>query len=399
MTLTINPELKSLIPPLMPTEYAGLEQSIKTEGCRDPIVTWNGVIIDGHNRYEICTRNNIPYNTTGMAFQSMDDVKIWMFKNQISRRNLNAFQRAELSLWAEPLITAAVKAKEHDRKTTSQNSVESIDTQKEIAKIAQVSHDTVYRVKVITEKAPETVITKLRAGSLTINAVYNEIKKGEVYAARREELTRLAKTAADNPMVTLYHGDFLKDYTKIPAGSIDCIITDPPYVHEWIHNFDAFGKAAKHVLKPDGFLIMYIGHIHLDVVMEQLKPHLTYHWIMALEHSGSRAAVHGRMVQCLMKPILVYSNSPQAQPKRYFGDLIKGEGREKGAHPWQQGEGELKGIFDPFTDPNDLILDPFMGSGTVLAMAKKMGRRAIGFDIDAANVEVTKGRLSEEVTQ
>lgn len=219
-----------------------------------------------------------------------------------------------------------------------------------------------------------------------------------VMAPRREELVRLAKTAADNPMITLCHGDFLKEYANIPAGSIDCIITDPPYVNEWINNFSAFGKAAKHVLKPDGFLIMYIGHIHLDRVMAQMTPHLNYFWIMALEHDGTRAAVHGHKVQCTMKPILIFSNSPQAQPKRYFGDLIKGSGREKGAHPWQQGEGELKGIFEPFTDPNDLILDPFMGSGTVLAMAKKMNRRAIGFDINADNVAYTKGRLSEGVT-
>ena len=84
-----------------------------------------------------------------------------------------------------------------------------------------------------------------------------------------------------------------------------------------------------------------------------------------------------------------------AHPKRYFNDVIIGTGREKDNHEWQQGEEELRQIFEPFTDPGDTILDPFMGSGTTLAMAKKLNRIAIGFDINQENVDIVKGRLSE----
>jgi adenine-specific DNA-methyltransferase len=89
----------------------------------------------------------------------------------------------------------------------------------------------------------------------------------------------------------------------------------------------------------------------------------------------------------------VFNKPPRTQPKRYFNDVIQGSGREKGAHEWQQGTDELRQIFEPFSDPGDIVLDPFMGSGTVLEMAKTMNRKAIGFDIDPANVEVVRGRL------
>ena len=55
--LKVNKKFKALLPPLMPGEKAGLEESLLAEGCRDPFVTWRGTIVDGHNRYEICTRH------------------------------------------------------------------------------------------------------------------------------------------------------------------------------------------------------------------------------------------------------------------------------------------------------------------------------------------------------
>lgn len=58
--LKIDKEFKTLIPPLSPTEYEQLEANIIADGCREPIVIWNGYIIDGHNRYEICKKNQVP---------------------------------------------------------------------------------------------------------------------------------------------------------------------------------------------------------------------------------------------------------------------------------------------------------------------------------------------------
>ena len=164
--ITIDPEFKALIPPLLPEERKGLEESILKEGCRDALVVWKGhnILVDGHNRYEICTAHGKPFETVEMEFASRDDAMVWIIDNQFSRRNLTPFARGELALKRKHIIAA--KAKENQAcgqggVLLSQNSVkasEKIDTQKELAKIAGVSHDTIARVEKIVQKAPEEVL-------------------------------------------------------------------------------------------------------------------------------------------------------------------------------------------------------------------------------------------------
>ena len=62
--LTIDREFRDLIRPLMKDEYRYLESNLVADGCRDPIIVWKGVIVDGHNRYEICTRLGIPFEVS-----------------------------------------------------------------------------------------------------------------------------------------------------------------------------------------------------------------------------------------------------------------------------------------------------------------------------------------------
>jgi len=86
--LKIDSYFKTLIPPLSRQEYLQLEQNILTEGCLDPIVTWRGIIIDGHNRYEICRRHNIPFRTVEMTFDYKEEVIAWICNHQLGRRNV-----------------------------------------------------------------------------------------------------------------------------------------------------------------------------------------------------------------------------------------------------------------------------------------------------------------------
>jgi len=91
----VDPEFKKLTFPLTADEYARLEKSILEEGCRDPLVIWkwNSVILDGHNRYEICTKHNIPFDIVEMEFKSRGDIIAWIIGNQLARRNLTPEQR------------------------------------------------------------------------------------------------------------------------------------------------------------------------------------------------------------------------------------------------------------------------------------------------------------------
>lgn len=94
--IAIDSEFQSLIPPLSDDEYERLEKSILSEGVRDPIITWNGTIIDGHNRYNICQEHDIECPQVEKQFASRDAAKIWIIGNQLGRRNLEAGQKAAL---------------------------------------------------------------------------------------------------------------------------------------------------------------------------------------------------------------------------------------------------------------------------------------------------------------
>jgi len=90
--IIIDEEFKRLLPPLDEQTYLSLEQSILDYGCMNPLVLWNRILIDGHNRFGILTKHSLPFNTVSMEFASREEVLIWIISTQVSRRNLSAMQ-------------------------------------------------------------------------------------------------------------------------------------------------------------------------------------------------------------------------------------------------------------------------------------------------------------------
>lgn len=188
--MIIDNEFKALIPPLTVDEKQGLEKSLIDEGCRDALVLWGDILVDGHNRYEICTRHNIPYKTIQREFASRQDVIEWIILNQFGRRNLPAHERARLALRLKPVIAEKAKAQQT---RTGENRVcqisdkQAIDTKKELAKIAGVSHDTIAKVEKIEEEAPAQIVEASRKGEISVNAAY-QVTKFE--PEQREEIVQ-----------------------------------------------------------------------------------------------------------------------------------------------------------------------------------------------------------------
>ena len=94
--LKIDIDFKKLINPLSEEEFKQLETNIKAEGCRDSIVVWKNFIVDGHNRYNICEKNNIDFNVIDKIFKSKEDAYDWIINNQLGRRNITDFQKIYL---------------------------------------------------------------------------------------------------------------------------------------------------------------------------------------------------------------------------------------------------------------------------------------------------------------
>ena len=90
--IIIDEQFKDLLPKLDEVTYRGLEASVLEYGCYMPLVLWKDILIDGYNRYLICTEHDIPFSTINMEFDKREEVEIWMIRNQVDRRNLPPIQ-------------------------------------------------------------------------------------------------------------------------------------------------------------------------------------------------------------------------------------------------------------------------------------------------------------------
>lgn len=105
MDIVVNEELKAYIDPLTPEEYEALERSLLAEGCRDALVLWGEVLVDGHNRYGICRKHGLPFQTVQNArFRSLEDVHLWMIDQHLGRRSISDFQRGVLALRKKEIV-------------------------------------------------------------------------------------------------------------------------------------------------------------------------------------------------------------------------------------------------------------------------------------------------------
>ena len=194
--ITVDSEFKELIPPLSFEEFTQLAENIAKDGCRDPLVLWNGVLVDGHNRYDICNRLKLSFKTIENKFKDRSEVIEWIIRNQFGRRNLSSYIRTTLALRLESEIAGRAKKNFGFRTDLPQNSAKgykSIETRKELAKLAGVSHNTVDKVKKIELVASPKTKEALAKGEISINQAHNEIKTKERREERVKKIVEISK--------------------------------------------------------------------------------------------------------------------------------------------------------------------------------------------------------------
>jgi hypothetical protein len=393
MAIVIDAEFKALIPPLSSEERSQLETNIIKDGCRDALVVWKNILIDGHNRHEICTRNDIGFETIELYFQTRDDVKIWIIENQFGRRNLQPYTKTNLALQLEPLIAAKAKAnqvasgKEYGKGCQiSDKPIVSIDTKKEIAKVADVSHDTVAKVKVINKAkeqgkvSPET-IAKLHSGEVSINRVARDIKENQSAEKRQTQRKEAVAKAEPQFFDNVHIGDFRKLSNKVEDGSLSLIFTDPPYDRKAIELFDGLGEFAASKLAEGGSLMAYVGHIQIPEAIDALSSHLRYWWVCCCLHSGGESLMKEYGIRVGWKAMLWFVKGTRHDKQRIVHDVVSG-GREKSHHDWQQAQSEAEYWIENLCEPDGVVCDPFLGGGTTAAAAIAKKRKWVGFEID-----------------
>jgi hypothetical protein len=245
--IRIDPGFQSLVPPLSADELAQLETNILADGCRDPLVTWHGAIIDGHNRYAICSRHGIEFETVEMDFESREAAEDWMDANQLGRRNLSKDQYTLLlgrrynrtkKKVTNPDGIGGKANKIDDGKSCHQQSQ---TTAQKLAKEYGVSEKTVRNAgeyaEAVEKLKDEPIATKTRKDIVKAAALIDTapeqsraILSGEKSAA---DVTREVKRAE----VIAKLEDVAAVEQKRLEGKYDVIVIDPPWPMEKIERW------------------------------------------------------------------------------------------------------------------------------------------------------------------
>ena len=177
-SLKIDNDFKELIRPLFKNEYLQLEENLLSDGCREPIAVWNGVIVDGHNRYKICTKHGIPFAIEELSFSCREEAIAWICANQLGRRNLTEESRKYL-IGKQYESEKAVSRKKNSNQGHSTTSIEPTKTRmKTGARIAEenhISHGTVEKYAIYSraiekiQKTEPQIAVKILSGKYKIS--------------------------------------------------------------------------------------------------------------------------------------------------------------------------------------------------------------------------------------
>lgn len=203
MDIVVKEDLKAYIDPLTPDEYSALERSILAEGCRDALVLWGDLLIDGHNRYGICQKHGLPFSTVqAVQFQTLEDVHLWMIDQHLGRRSISDFQRGVLALRKRDILETRLKtapaaetsaspagdppfdvdgdgsastreASPEPRPptgiSTAPADTQLLNSREALAKAARLSSTQVRMIEAIQSQAAPEVVAAVRAGDITLS--------------------------------------------------------------------------------------------------------------------------------------------------------------------------------------------------------------------------------------
>jgi N6-adenosine-specific RNA methylase IME4 len=236
--IKIDPEFEALIPPLSPEEFAGLEAGILADGCLSPLVVWNDILVDGHNRFKICTQHGIDFQTRPVLLADRRAARLWIYRNQMHRRNITVQAKIRLGLAMKADIEAEAKERQGTRNDIRQISDECLRTDEVIADGAGTSRDTVRKYEKVLNEGTEDLIAACDDGRISISAA------AEIATLPAEEQDAIAK-AEDAPVAKIAKAIKADKHRKSkaarlevikampwPEGKYRVILADPPWSYD-----------------------------------------------------------------------------------------------------------------------------------------------------------------------
>jgi site-specific DNA-methyltransferase (adenine-specific) len=207
---------------------------------------------------------------------------------------------------------------------------------------------------------------------------------------------------AANPII---NGDCLSALPELPSGSIDLVLTDPPYLVSyrdrsgrtlagdsggglWLK--PAFIELAR-VLKANRLCISFCA-------WNRTAPFLDAWQAAGLKVVGQLVWVKSYASSCGLlayrhEQAYVLAKGRPPRPEKPLPDVLPWQHTGNRLHPTEKPVPSLVPLIEAFTRPGDVVLDPFCGSGSTLVAAKLLGRRYIGIELDARHCSTAKTRL------
>ena len=242
-----------------------------------------------------------------------------------------------------------------------------------------------------------------------------------------------------NENVTLGHGDCLELMKTIPSGSVDMVLTDPPYgttACKWdsVIPFEPMWAELKRIIKPNGAIVLFGSEPFSSALrMSNIKQY-KYDWVWEKSHATGHlnakkqpmrnneviSVFYGK--QCFYNPQLIEKNYVDKRIKSgncetqtlgayrqvsrsipfnmgYPKSILKFnspfKGGEAGLHPTQKPVALLEYLIKTYTKENETVLDFTMGSGSTGVAAKNLNRKFIGIELDQNYFEIAKKRIQE----
>jgi DNA modification methylase len=411
--MKIKEEFKKLIPALSVEEYKQLEENCLAEGIRESIITWNGYIIDGHNRYEIATKHNLKYESIDKSFDSEDDVKEWMICNQFGRRNLSNYQRSVLALELESVFSA--RAKERMLSGSPSQTFDKGRVDEKIGNIAKVSHETIRKVKVIETTATPEIKAQLNAGTMSINEAYkinhfsqvaSKIKDNDkktqseinVIVAKEFNVNMYDVYLINDKHKLIVADSFLDiDFIRKESGNIDCILTDPPYgiSYKSPSGNGSTQRGDYKIIEGDNEVF------NPDILLKYSDNIITWganHYANKLENSAGWLVWDKRdgvAINLNSDCEMAWSNminSARLFHHTWNGMIKASEKGDKRIHPTQKPIKLFEWCLD-IVKAGKVVIDIFAGSGIIIPACQNTNRVAIAVEKDFTYAAAILNRL------
>lgn len=396
-----------------PGDLRPLVDSIKRHGLLHPIViTEDKQLICGRRRISAYMQLKIPeIEVTYINVNANStDLKEAEADENVVRKDFTVEEIAEIDEFYREREEAEAKERQK-RKAKSDSVTEPFGNKHEstsASKIAErvgISDRQLEKIRTIKEASTEGDFTKdvwkkVASGKVKVDKGYNQIKRFHRIKEAEAYVKNELKDLDAGQLFDLQFGNMETLGENIPSNSIDLIFTDPPYNEASLSLYGDLAKLADRVLKPGGSLVTYAGHYALFKINDLIKSYseLVYHWLIVVRHAGSKSRIHARHIWPYYKPLLWYYK-PTIEGKltiyQDVADLVESKAVSKDSHEWEQSTIEAEHMIKPLTVEGNIVLDPFMGSGTTGEAALNLKRRFIGIEVDKEHYSSTKQRLSK----